>query len=667
MKKLLILCLAIMLSSASTYAKSVLSNDFKKQPIAKSVTALTPEKSGIVRSSITPFATETPQMYTKELSMIPILGEIYRASFPAVSGFSFATYYNENLTARFKGNKVTTLYTVFPDCASKVEIWFRKELYGTNVWSKTISSLNSSNTNTIVGIDCDYVLDGDPLYVGYTVTINGLTLSPKGYVYFTQDKTDDYSLLIDFNDGNGWNNYSSGMGTWFMTLVTEGENGLKDHDICLSYLDASVRVKKGEDYEITGEIVNYGAYKAKSIKGRFAGNELNIELPDSLGFMQSAEITIPNIAQAPGRYVNICEITHVNGNADTYPDNSQTNTLISIGTPYNRAAVMETLTDTGDGWSPAAIVAHEEIKKYPVNVIGIDIHGYTGSTDPFMTTTYAQLYDMGLVTPVAIFNRNNMTYPDYGYRYVQDEITGVLGTPSEAVIDINSKLSDDKKTIEFESTITFGIDYETTPYSVAYVLTEDGLTATQANYFSSQYASQTGMSQTNLPSEFVHLWNQAGSYTATFNNVARGIYECWGIQNSLSGKITNGEAKNHKLSISTPSTIANFDKVNVIALLFDNESGEIVTAAKAKLGETSVGIEDINSDKAQNEAQIMVTDGYVNVSASNAVVTIYNINGQVVKSTNVANNGTISTEGLNGVHIIKVCTNNNTLVKKIIL
>ena len=102
-------------------------------------------------------------------------------------------------------------------------------------------------------------------------------------------------------------------------------------------------------------------------------------------------------------------------------------------------------------------------------------------------------------------------------------------------------------------------------------------------------------------------------------------------------------------------------------MLFDNESGEIVTAAKAKLGETSVGIEDINSDDAQNDAQIMVTDGCINVNASNAIVTIYNINGQVVASANIANNGTISTEGLNGVHIIKVCTNNNTLVKKIIL
>ena len=140
-----------------------------------------------------------------------------------------------------------------------------------------------------------------------------------------------------------------------------------------------------------------------------------------------------------------------------------------------------------------------------------------------------------------------------------------------------------------------------------------------------------------------------------------------GVLKIVSPEKSNGEAKNHKLSISTPSTIANFDKVNVIALLFDNESGEIVTAAKAKLGETSVGIEDINSDDAQNDAQIIITDGSINVNASNAIVTIYNINGQVVASANIANNGTISTEGLNGVHIIKVCTNNNTLVKKIIL
>ena len=669
MKKILPLCLACVLSSASIYAQNALNNNFSKRPIANGKTELVGEKSELKRVRITPFETEAPQMTNNELSLIPTLADVWASSFSCVSGFSYATHFNENLTARFKGNNVTSLFTVFPECASSVEIWFRKEINGVNVWSTTVSNLDSSNTNTIVEIGCNYTLDGDPLYVGYTVTVNPLAFSPKAQVFYSKEVSDTYSLLIDFNTGSGWSNYSSGMGSLFIGLKTDGANGLKDYDICFSYLDASTRAKSGEIGVIKGEVTNYGAYKATSLNGNIDGEEWSVALPDTLGFMETAEITIEKVAQStPGRYTQKYELTNVNGQPDTYADNTQSNTFISIGNPYDRVAVMETLTDIDEGWCPAAIVAHEEAQKeFQDKYIGIDIHGYTGSRDPFMTTSYKQLYDLGFVLPVSIFNRNYMTYPDYGYDYVKQYINDVISTPSEAQIDITSTLSDDKKTIELEAIATFGLDCEATPYSIAYVLTEDALTATQANYFSNQYASQTGLKLSDLPLEFIPLWNQAGTYNATFNNVARDIYNCWGIENSLTGKISNGEAKNHKLSISTPSTIANFDKVNVIALLFDNESGEIVTAAKAKLGETSVGIEDINSDDAQNDAQIMVTDGCINVNASNAIVTIYNINGQVVASANIANNGTISTEGLNGVHIIKVCTNNNTLVKKIIL
>jgi hypothetical protein len=267
-------------------------------------------------------------------------------------------------------------------------------------------------------------------------------------------------------------------------------------------------------------------------------------------------------------------------------------------------------------------------------------------------------------------NRITVVDPYYGFENknygIKDVVSLINQLPTEALMGVSSKLSDDENEIEMTAYTKFSMSSPNAPYMVAYVLMEDKLTGVQTNYYSSQVAQQYGITEAGLPADLKPLYQKKYQYTNIFEDVARGIYDCFGIEGSLSGAISRDQVKTHTCTIELPANIKNIDNVSVVALLFDNITGEIIAAEKAFVGEAVLtGIETVTENDMN--ASVKAVAGNLVIAAQNATANIYNAEGKLLHSEAVNGEATVSTQNMHGTIIVRVENGNDAFVKKIAL
>lgn len=576
-----------------------------------------------------------------------------------------ATLISSSLSTKFKGNKITKIHSAISEGVTSATFWIRKSVNGQNLWEKTITEFE---TMAVVTVDCDYTVDGEPFFVGCTMNGN----FSEVYLFFTENSETDYSFVI--GSGGQWQDFSS-YGSAFFICETEGEAGLKKEDITLTQMSYVDRAMCGKEYSIAGELMNTGYYPIVSLKAKVEVNGkeqiTDIKIENPAPYMTAVEFSIPNIApNQAGRYDSNFEIIEVNGAADGYPeDNKAMCQLVAMNESYTRKAVMEEITGTWCGWCPRGIVGIENLKRdFPNDFIAIAVH--CGESDPFVAPTYETLANAGFGAPSALLNRITLADPYYGFgndNYgIKDVISLINQLPTEAMMGVSSKLSDDENEIEMTAYTKFSMSSPNAPYMVAYVLMEDKLTGVQTNYYSSQVAAQYQITEASLPEDLKPYYNKKYQYTNKYDDVARGIYDIFGIEGSLSGPIQSGVVKEHTLTIEVPSNIRNIDNVSVVALLMDGYTGEIIAAEKAYVGEsTTTGIESVANNEMN--ADIKVIPGALFVTANTATAKLYTTDGKLLSSHNVNGSATISTKDLNGTIIVRVENGKDSFVKKIAL
>ena len=306
-------------------------------------------------------------------------------------------------------------------------------------------------------------------------------------------------------------------------------------------------------------------------------------------------------------------------------------------------------------------------RDYPNDFIAIAVHG----GDTYEAPTYAPILNSVSGFPSALINRAVEADPYYGLtddNYgIKDLVEQVKALHTEAQIGLSSKLSADKKEIEITSYSRFNIAIpDASAYVVAYALLEDKLTGVQTNYYAKSMSSQTGITEADLSEELLAYYNKSDRFLATYNDVARGIYDAWGIEGSMSGAIEKWTAKQHTYTIPVPAEVKKTDNLTVVALLMDAYTGEVIAAEKAKLGEeklTAIGA----VTKSEMNASISATDGAVIVSAVRATAKIYALDGKLLATQSVNGTATIPTNGWSGTVIVRVENGNDVVVKKIVL
>ncbi|MBQ2123303.1 MAG: Omp28-related outer membrane protein [Bacteroidaceae bacterium] len=597
----------------------------------------------------------------KELTNNDPFGGVYYAQLDIANTMSVGTLYTTDMAERFSGNKITAIYSAVGTGVQSATFWIKKSLNGESLWETTITDFTP---NKIFGLECDYTIDDEAFILGYTIKGN----FTQGSLFFTENPG-KLSMIVADENGN-WMDYSSN-GSTFFVCETEGEAGLQQNDLAITDASISDRAMVGANTNIVGQLTNYGSYPVVSFKTKVVLDDKEIiseHEVDTTLHRGIIEFSIPATAPAtPGCYARNIEVIEVNGAADGFPNDNKVKTqLLALSESYPRKVVMEEFTGTWCGWCPRGMAAIEKLQSdYPNDFIAIGVH----ASDNFEAETYYPILNTAAGFPSALINRVVEADPYYGLSEnnygIKELVELVKELPTEAQIGVSSKLSADKSEIEFSSYSRFNISVDNmSAYVIAYALIEDGLMGVQTNYYSKSMASQTGFTEANLPAELLPFYNQASSYFTTYNDVARGIYDAWGIEGSLSGTVQSGKAKAHTYTIPMPAEIQNPDNVSVVAMLMDAYTGEIIAAEKAKLGEeklTAIG----TITKNEMNADIAATEGAVIVTATNATAKVYTIDGKLLATQSVNGIATIPTNGWSGTIIVRVENGNDVVVKKI--
>lgn len=606
----------------------------------------------------------------------------------------YASIFPADLMKRFAGNTMGTFQTILPQGITSAQLMIIDANTMQTLWSTTLSS---PQTGTVISVPCDYQITGDAILMCSTFIMgSGLETLP----FYMTPTYQSSGLLIAGPDG-AFMDFSSqvydGMyGCLYFNALTEGGAGLKDYDAQMMAI-SNQRSTTNADLTMSGSVTMWGMQPVMSVDitttiGETSGTaSISTGVTEETAAQQSTYGAAMNYSiegmkapATPSRYTIAQSIAAVNGNPDGYAednDNVATTVGIALGDQhYDRKAVVEEMTGLWCGWCPRGMVAMENLKTmYADDVITIAVH----ADDALQSESYLPMAYMTSGFPSAFINRFYLADPYYGFTAdatmgITDVVDEILASPAEAQIGVTSKLSADGSTIDVTSYTRFCLtdNSETPHYAVAYALVEDGvrgLAYAQTNYYSSQmsggpYSGRTPETS-GLPDDLAQFVGMGPSIQGlTYNDVARGIYDCFGVEGSLNSNIQSGSMQTHTYSIPVPESISNIANTTLVAMVVDTETMEVINAVEVKVGESNTtGIEAV---KEPAKADISVSGNAITVTTDaggSAVAKVYSTDGKLVAQATVNGSATLTVDGQKGTYIVRVENGNNVTVKKVML
>lgn len=366
------------------------------------------------------------------------------------------------------------------------------------------------------------------------------------------------------------------------------------------------KAKNASAFTVKATIANYGTKDINNIaclyklgNGSFEKEfEYNITLSEPLtakyyGSTQDITFDVPaEIFTVNGIYQGVLNITKVNGTDNSEYDLKANNTVEVMNVVPFKRPVMEEFTGTWCGFCPRGWVAMRLLnEKYPNRFIAVSYHN--GDAMQIHSGLQTDLYPVNVDGfPYANLDRVHGTDPYYGdgnkNMGIEDLWNARCEVETPANIEVEAILTD-KNSISATATVTFIKDQENIPYRVAYMVTADGLTGTTENWIQHSYfKGETGygpeMDQFTKGEEYQQL---------IYDDVLIANTEYNGIENSLPEKASDGQEVNSQYEFALEDMVSNYgdkeylvqDKnmLNVIAVVVNPETGEILNAAKCRV------------------------------------------------------------------------------------
>ena len=267
--------------------------------------------------------------------------------------------------------------------------------------------------------------------------------------------------------------------------------------------------------------------------------------------------------------------------------------------------------------------------RYPDNFIAIAVHcdgENVSETDQMANAdNYLPILKKVQSIPGSLISRATSKYPNLPKVEVFAN-----ENKSNAVATMNLSVStdaEDASKVIVKTDTRFGFNDEVEGrYRYAYVVLEDGVGPyVQSNAYSNQ-------PEMSAPDDYLNAWTKLGDKVEMLHdNVARGIYpDVNGANGSVPVSIKQGEAYKFEYTITLPNNVKNKENVSVVSLLIDSWTGEIINAAKCKIGESA----------------ILIPQGINTMAMDNKEFDVYDIRGVKVR------NRVTSLEGLpKGIYI----------------
>jgi thiol-disulfide isomerase/thioredoxin len=574
--------------------------------------------------------------------------------------------------AGFKGDSITRIY--FMNQATSVtdmQVFIAKDLEADPVFTQAIPTV-SSNAEYDVALTTPYIIDGDPIYVGYSMNITDTTSSKNQYPNIVNAGSNPYgyySYLADVTY-NDWEQDGEYYGNAIISATVQGTN-MPHNNVSLTSI-SSEKGLVGDSIFITGSVSNQGVETVDSItlnyKYSMAKNLKTVKLDAPMkGYGTSGTFTLLQMGPTSGHYTVSTTVTKVNNADNTSTLDAVQSGLVTMENTFPRVSVMEEGTGDWCGFCPRGITGINKLKKeYGDKIIAIALH----SGDEMEDSTYAPITSQFSGFPDCLMDRTNEGDPYYD---AEDLYSASQAEPTEGTISFTCNYKDDtQKAITVASTSKFSISVTTSPYRVAYALVEDSVTGSsyeQKNYFNLDSIIAGGYTKEQAiegyGEEIINDWGSQPYVIApfVFNHVGVGIFDAKGIENSIFGAIEPGTEYKHSMDITLPTTIQNKKNVKVVAMIIDALTSRIVNAAETTIG-PSTGIVAPSTESASAFA-ISAKGNLVSITADKARAQIFTADGRLVASKNVRGYVSIPLNGKKGVFMVRVADGNRVVVKKV--
>lgn len=533
--------------------------------------------------------------------------------------------------------------------ATNVKAWVAKNLPSTPTVTNTMALVTIptdkvGSTNIEAKLTNPVEIPAEGVYVGYTFTIGKNSTQADQYpILVTGDPAPHTLILKTSQNMTTWTDMND-YGRLCLQVQLEGEFAdytatAADFGTAYAMLGGSATAKFA--------VTNGGATAISSIDYTIttdgvASEEQHINIDAPIAFNNTGSVTISIPADdTPGQKAKTLNITKVNGHANANADRAANFTLYTLSRLINRNVVIEQFTGTGCGWCPRGHVGMEKMRNtFGDRFIGIAIHQYSGQSQDAMYIASASYAKHGLTgAPSCRIDRGEEADPYYGYDYdILDDFREEMAIPALAEISVQGTLNEEKTQVEAKAKTTALFDGT---YKLEFVLVADSLKGTgagwnQTNYYSSAYASQTGITKASLPADLKYLYDLGSTFNPNFNDVA--IASSYKSSKNQVADLTltanTEEQTTFTLTMPTYAKLKNAikeDNLYVVALLVDAQ-GKIVNAAKQKVGlDDFAAIENVGATSVNTQTARYTLDGRRVNTVQKGLNIIRMANGKTIK------------------------------------
>ena len=512
-------------------------------------------------------------------------------------GYDVASYiYDPSLKGlKVKGLRISTPATGIAQYTGWLSTGLALEMKdGVKVAKADIASNvgNVADGHAEVLFDEPYEIGENGFFAGYTIPV---TVEERPMM-ITSDNMGGGFWLHTTAAYRDWTDMSS-MGSPCIELILEGQS----ENAATIVVPANSFAKKGEPIYVQAKVYNHGTSSLDSYAYTYeingvtkSANLKSVIKGDHWGRSNDIVLELDPIAD-PGSYPVTVTVTAVNGseNQDMAPTHEGMVNIMDF-VPVHRALVEE-YTGTWCGWCTRGLVAMKLLAEaYGDDFIGVAYH----NGDPMEVTTEYPSPVQGF--PSAFVERYYDVDPYYGYENngfgMKDLVDYVMS--QLAVVDLNVKAdwADEART-ELKATVesNFIMNTDKHNFGIEVMLIEDdmygpaGTNWDQHNYYADmadQYASEPNLGPLcELPGviEDYH-----------FNDVflaSSGV-----VDESLPSTIVANTVNSfdysfyvdYLMNTSYEPIVQNKDKLHVVAIVVDKTTGQVVNAAKAKVGTAAV-------------------------------------------------------------------------------
>jgi len=507
---------------------------------------------------------------------------------------------------------------------SNLKVWLSSQLRvedGVNV-PDLISvdvDMPTKTGDVTVALPKPYTIPAEGVYVGYSFTLSADAYSSRLAPVSVVDEVKPFGFYIHSTAGIlKWLDLSEQSGYTSCINVTLGGSLIKENAVTVND-GQDVFVKAGEAANSTISFVNYGSKGISSLDIEYDFNgqtePLHIDLDKAVkgfyGVTYDYVLQLPVISEA-GTYPLTVRVVKVNGDDNEMGLTEANTDVFVLNTMPKHRALLEEYTGLWCGWCPRGFVALELLKEmYPDEFVTVSYH----NSDPMEITQYFPSEVTGF--PTAWVDRGMEVDPFYG---LDEEGFGVLDVLQwrndmfgVAALDVEALLNEETNTVDVDADVTFPFTSDNVSYSLEYILVEDGMTGTgsdwrQANYYAGETAYEPEMA----------FFAEAEGYVEglVFNDVAVMQSEMGGIRESIPTAVVADEPVSHSYSFdlewavntSYDPIIQDNTKLFVVALLINNETGEVANAIKVPVTvDLADGIKTV-SDEARKVSSVQFFD-----------------------------------------------------------